>query len=796
MSDDGRARRGPLHAVVVLAAFSVFYALFFSPALIAGRLLAPFDGNLLYWPYFVSPVTLWTDLLFGGFPVAADPQAQSWYPLARLLAVIPGSWNAHLISAYVLASTFTYGYVHTLTRSPVAAAAAGLTFGMCGFMIGHLPHGSMLHSAAWIPLMIWSVHELRRGGGAVWIVIGAAAVALSALGGHPQVFVYGLVLASAYALTLGLAGHGARGRFLARAGALLVLGLALAAIQLIPTYELSATADRWRMGYGMFSTVSLPPRQTLTLLLPYAFGGDSSSPYRTGYFGEPNLNEFSGYVGLLPLLLIAPALVARRRSPVAWFWAAVALLALWLAWGAATPLWRLIYHVPVYNKFRAPVRHVAELALAVSVLSGLGIAAILQGSRAAGAAAAGRRGRELSRLKRVLFGAVAVLGVGLVGLIGMIVRSPVGERLREGHGGATLLAHPALVVPILVLACSAAALLVWARKPASGVRQAALLVVLACDLASFGWFMSWRYRSPTTDSLAPGAHVEGYRERLARSGQRLLSERGASGTPVEFKVNLTRVWGVRAAGGTNALIARRVSEFYPMDASGRVGGAWADEANRAVDLMAVRYVVRPAPDRRADAAPFPPAPPHWVEVERIRDAAIVYENRRAMPQAWMVSEVVRAEPELVLNAIHTSLMPGGHTYDPRAMALTERPFPLERQEFDASAIVQVVGRRATEVRLRTKAASEAFLVLSDVHYPGWQASVDGRRTPVFRVNYVQRGIRVPPGAHDVRFAFRPRSFYVGAAVTGAAGVALLVLLGSNLRSSARRGPTARPAARR
>jgi hypothetical protein len=223
-----------------------------------------------------------------------------------------------------------------------------------------------------------------------------------------------------------------------------------------------------------------------------------------------------------------------------------------------------------------------------------------------------------------------------------------------------------------------------------------------------------------------------------------------------------------------------------MDASGRVGGAWADEANRAVDLMAVRYVVRPAPDRRAEAAPFPSPPRHWVEVERIRDAAIVYENRRAMPQAWMVSEVVRAEPELVLNAIHTSLMPGGRTYDPRAMALTERPFPFERQEFDPSATVQVVGRRATEVRLRTKAASEAFLVLSDVHYPGWQASVDGRRTPVFRVNYVQRGIRVPPGAHDVRFAFRPRSFYVGAAVTGAAGVVLLVLLGSNLRSSVRR----------
>jgi hypothetical protein len=806
MSDDGTAPRGPRHAVVVLAAFSLFYALFFSPALLAGRLLAPFDGQLLYWPYFVSPVTLWTDLLLGGFPVAADPQAASWYPVARLFALLPGSWNAYVISAYVLASAFTYGYVHALTRTPVAAAGAGLAFGLCGFMIGHLPHASMLHSTAWIPLAMWSVHELRRGAGAAWIVIGAAAVAMSALAGHPQLFVYALVLTSAYALVLGLARRRpgaaagtpaaflafavsparAGGRYLARAGAVLVLGVALAAVQLIPTHELSSMSDRWRMGFGMFSTASLPPRQTLTLLFPYAFGGDPWSPYGTDYFGEPNLNEFSGYVGLLPLLLVAPALVARRRSPVVWFWAAVALLALWLAWGAATPLWRLIHHVPVYNKFRAPARHVMHVALAVSVLSGLGIAAILRSACLVTAGRASRRAADLRRLNRVLVGATALTGTGLIGLAVLVGRSAIGERLRAGSGGGTVLTHPALAIPLLVFACSATALLVWSRKPASRARQAALLAVLVCDLGSFGWFMSWRYRSPTTEYLAPGPHVQAYRERLARSGQRLLSERAAAGPPVEFQSNLTRVWGVRSAVGTNALIPLRLGEFYPIDASGRVGGRWADEANRSLDLMAVRYVVRPAPEQRAAADSFPLPPPHWVEVERIEDAAIVYENRRAMPQAWMVSEVVRARPELVLDAIHTSRLPGGRPYDPRATALVEPPFPRARQEFDRSATVGVVGRRETEVRLRTTAAGEAFLVLSDVHYPGWAASVDGRATPVFRVNYVQRGIRVPAGTHDVRFAFRPRSFYAGAGVSGAAGLVLLGLLGGRLRSSGRR----------
>jgi uncharacterized membrane protein YfhO len=51
--------------------------------------------------------------------------------------------------------------------------------------------------------------------------------------------------------------------------------------------------------------------------------------------------------------------------------------------------------------------------------------------------------------------------------------------------------------------------------------------------------------------------------------------------------------------------------------------------------------------------------------------------------------------------------------------------------------------------------------LSEVYYPGWEAYVDGDRTPIERVNYTFRGILVPAGEHRVEFRFRPSTLRLG-----------------------------------
>ena len=45
-----------------------------------------------------------------------------------------------------------------------------------------------------------------------------------------------------------------------------------------------------------------------------------------------------------------------------------------------------------------------------------------------------------------------------------------------------------------------------------------------------------------------------------------------------------------------------------------------------------------------------------------------------------------------------------------------------------------------------RATRRSLLVLTDVHFPGWKATVDGRDAPVERVDYLLRGVVVPPAS--------------------------------------------------
>ena len=67
------------------------------------------------------------------------------------------------------------------------------------------------------------------------------------------------------------------------------------------------------------------------------------------------------------------------------------------------------------------------------------------------------------------------------------------------------------------------------------------------------------------------------------------------------------------------------------------------------------------------------------------------------------------------------------------------------------------------------------LVLADMWYPGWEATVDGNPAPVLAVDGVFRGVEVGQGAREVVFKYCPASFRIGVVVS-LAGLALLLLL--------------------
>jgi uncharacterized membrane protein YfhO len=82
--------------------------------------------------------------------------------------------------------------------------------------------------------------------------------------------------------------------------------------------------------------------------------------------------------------------------------------------------------------------------------------------------------------------------------------------------------------------------------------------------------------------------------------------------------------------------------------------------------------------------------------------------------------------------------------------------------------------------------------LSDLYFPGWQASVDGADTPIYRANYTFRLIEVPAGRSTVEFRYRPTSFLIGAILSALGLVVVVGLLLWGRRNPASSAPSFSP----
>src|SRR5262249_17259264 len=201
------------------------------------------------------------------------PQMMSWYPPALVLRLTGAEWlwNPFVLMPAVLASAFTFGFTLRLTGCRLGAALAGLVYGAGSFVTLHVIHVPVIHAAAWVPLVLWSLAELRRCFRRGWVAVLALAVALLLLAGHPQISTYGLALAALYAVIL-LPGAPAGWRVFGGSAALgIALGVGLAALQLFPTAEFVRHSGRPDVDYDTFTSFPLPRRPLPLLVFPHAY---------------------------------------------------------------------------------------------------------------------------------------------------------------------------------------------------------------------------------------------------------------------------------------------------------------------------------------------------------------------------------------------------------------------------------------------------------------------------------------------------------------------------------------------
>jgi hypothetical protein len=101
----------------------------------------------------------------------------------------------------------------------------------------------------------------------------------------------------------------------------------------------------------------------------------------------------------------------------------------------------------------------------------------------------------------------------------------------------------------------------------------------------------------------------------------------------------------------------------------------------------------------------------------------VFENRRALPRAWMADTVTPlAEPDAI-RTVKTSRLPDGASFDARRTALVDPSSIPATSMFSPGAYQAQVTRIGDgDIGLRVTSEGSGFLVLSENSYPGWRAA--------------------------------------------------------------------------
>jgi hypothetical protein len=847
-----RASRRATHLALALVTLFILGAFF--TELVPGRVYYPGDTARVYLPqrtalqHAIQQNTLpwWTTGIGAGYPLLAEGQVAALYPLNWLLySLLPVeiALTVSVVLHYLITGVGFYVYARTLRLSRAAAYLGALVWTLGGFTIAHLSHVSIMAAAAWLPWLFALTHALLRPTNpARWfpwpgVLALALVTGLQFLAGHPQISLLSMMALAAYALFLGLTGNRQQTvRAWSCWVAALVLGIALALPQLVPTFELSALSQRaGGLDSAFFTSYSFHPFLLATYLSPFLLG----NPYPTGSV------ELMGYVGLLPLVLAGVALW-RWRGKEKWFFAGLILVGALLAFGRWNPLYGYLRYVPLFNLFRVPARYLYWVSLGLAVLTALGFDAI--------------RASFNSRARAI---GVPLLAALLVAILALVWVSPTADDLVAAWRWIPLLLSAALLV-----------LLGLGQRFGARLWPVAACALLLVDLYAYGAVLDQTYNATlpleevvaapasldflrqddslyrlyTKEEIMPALSVmrESHYPNMALTHdldsantymplvpveyERYLQELDAQRLnrlnvkyylipqllPVDEARELYDVHNPFAALPVNTWLdipltevsaldvesflshaadlpdGTLVAELLLADSAGhtltfplRAGIETAEWAYERSDVQA--NIAHSMPEtattwpsrsgappedhpghtylaRFAPGEPFPAVrvmlrlhrPEAFVRVERVRLHTANGEEQLLSHLLGLGDHSIVYRSEDVLIYRNNDAFPRAYALPAAALMATERGLVLA-QSLTSSDLtpVEVVQYEEQYIRLRANLEAVGYVILADLHYPGWVTEVDGAPAPITPVDGVFRAVAVSPGTHEIVFRYRP-----------------------------------------
>jgi len=326
---------------------------------------------------------LWNPYYFCGSPFMSDIQSGVFYPFSLLFGLLPFPfvYNLFTVGHVFLGGQFFYLFIRRIGFSRSAALVTSVSFAFGGCTLSAINVLNNLSTLVWLPAVLWSFQWARDKGLKKAFPLPVFCLTCAILGGEPQLFLFiaGMLLLFAFASP---DGGPIRTRLALGGAALLVIIAAVGAtlFQVGPQYiDYQNSVREAGLPFEEVVANSLPIAALKHLIVPLVFPADFTTTPNSLVDFFPGTGQLPWLLSIYPGFLIVPLAIyglfnGQFKSMRVYL--VVTIVALLLALGDNTPLYRPFY--TLFPFFRYPEKLLFISNFCLLVMAAPGVDAFLQ----------------------------------------------------------------------------------------------------------------------------------------------------------------------------------------------------------------------------------------------------------------------------------------------------------------------------------------------------------------------------------------------------------------------------------
>lgn len=805
----------------MLALVIMFVLIFFSKGIFGGKVFAQPDNlsPLSFRTYLNDAKTagifpLWLPYIFLGMPSLASLTTALLsvhniysYILDSVLSVVAGD-NLFLLTVpyYFIFAISLFFYVRYKFKNNLIATYAALmgTFATGIIQLIIVGHHTKMMTFAFFPLILYLIDRLAESKNTnlpttiINFAILAVVLYIQLHFHHVQMLLYSYMMIGIY--LIGTLVYWfikkteikafLRASFLT--GAAVIIAIAMDADVILSVKEYNqysmrgqasiesqtnpVKSDNKPLSYEYATSWSFSPGEMLTFVFPYyyGFGTVEIQGQRVNlYWGQMPFTDAPVYFGVITLLLaVVGVILYFRKNPFVQILTFITLFFLLLSFGYTFPIVYnfFYYNVPYFSSFRAPVMTHYYMDFAILLLSCVGLKGIVDSFK----------NNEISNKFKKLSIALIIISslLFLVTIVGFessyrdsVLTGPLAKQL-QGQGADpkyinqvfsqykpvniiydNFITNARFQAFILLLTSMLIYFLTQRKFATKNLIVAGIGVIIVVSvfdqLNITAKTLHWDDKKQKDSYFEESDYIkwilskepETYNYRVAN-----LNESGSLETS-----NFLAYFRFHLINGYQGAKLRVYQDC--IDVAGGNNPFFFGLAN-------VKYVV--SPKFLKDTLYFE---------ELYKGKNIVYRNKFWMPRAFFAQSYSVENGIDILHKIRDA------AFDPYKVVFLEKPPSVNIDKADSTVYAKISYFDIHNIKYDVLASGNNILVLNEIYYPaGWKAYIDGQETEIYKANYFQRAIIVPPGKHMVEMKFHPETYYRGRTISIMANILVSILL--------------------